>query len=550
MKIPFMKSKSKNRGGILGMVTRGFAAAQTDRLLAGWRYDGGFTPGEISLHLGTIRGRSRQMAKDSPHFKRWLELCKINIVGPDGFALKSTPHDTNQKGELVLDEKAARFIEHHWWKFCNQRDAVTGQTMFDGTGRKTASQMDRLNIETQKRDGEYFIHVLRTDRNPYGITFRVLRPDWCDHTLNTANTGRGTLIFCGVEMEIETRRPVAYWFHSAPDNPYASRVYGKALQSIPASQIIHGFTQHDEDQPRGIPESYAVLRKLAMLDQFDLAELTAARDEACTVRTYEAQDGSDPEDFVDLTHPDNSDAANALTAEKQPGQSEVLPRGYKMEVHTPSHPNREVVPFKAGMLKDLASGLNVEYSNWANDWAGVSFSSVRVGTISERDSWTTDQNQFIQQCKTPQFLYWMKSFLELSVSGQLPAYKFDKFSEHEYRGRRWMWVDPMKDMAASVIATDRKWKTNTDVSSDLGNDYFDNIETMKRESLAIAGDDKESVPGLSGAQITAALVIMQSYASGEIGQESSIALLTAAGVPQEAAVNMVQKQKVTEAENE
>jgi lambda family phage portal protein len=396
--------------------------------------------------------------------------------------LKSTPHDRNSKGELILDEQAARFIEYHWWRFCNWRDRQTRLTWFDVTGRKTAAEMDRMNCKTWKRDGEYFIHVQRTNRNPYGIAFRVLRPDWCDHLLNKSDTGRGTLIHCGVEMEIETRRPVAYWFHSAPDNPYATKSYGKPLMPIPAREIIHGYTQEDEDQPRGIPEAYSVLRKLAMLDQFDLAELTAARDEACTVRTYSAKDGSDPDGFLDLTDPANQEAANALIADKEPGQSEILPRGYEMDVHTPQHPNREVTPFKAGMLKDLASGFGVEYSNWANDWAGVSFSSVRVGTISERDHWIVEQNQMIQQCKTPQFLYWLESFLELAISGNLPIAKYEKFAEHEYRGRRWMWVDPVKDMNAAKMARDNGWKTDTDIAADMGSDYQDNLETIQREA--------------------------------------------------------------------
>ncbi len=487
MKIPFFTRRVKTEGApkATGAITvRSFGAAQTDRLLSGWRYDGGFTPGEVASHLDTIRNRSRQMAKDSPHFKRWLDLNSINIVGPDGFALKSTPHDVNGKGELLLDESAAKFIEYHYWKFCNWRDRTTHRTWFDATGRKTAAEMDRMNCQTWKRDGEYFIHVIRTARNPYGITFKVLRPDWCDHKLNKTDTGRGTLIHCGVEMRMDNREPVAYWFHSAPENPYATKVYGRPLMPIPAREIIHGYTQKDEDQPRGIPEAYAVLRKLAMLDQYDLAELTAARDEACTVRTYEALDGADPDGFIDLTDPANTDAANALTADKEPGQSEVLPRGYKMNVHTPQHPNREVTPYKAGMLKDLASGFNVEYSNWANDWAGVSFSSVRVGTISERDHWITEQNQMIAQCKTPQFLHWLESFLELSISGGLPVSKYEKFAEHEYRGRRWMWVDPMKDMNAAKMAVDNGWKTNSQVASDMGTDFGDNLEEYEREKKA------------------------------------------------------------------
>jgi lambda family phage portal protein len=546
MRLKFWKSKSKatraSRPGSLAL--RGFQAAQTDRLLSGWKYDGGFTPSEITSHLETIRARSRQMSKDSAHFRRWLELCAINIVG-EGFALKSTPHDgAAGTPQYKLDEQAARFIEWHWWRFCTYRDKITGATWCDATGRKTDAELDRLNVKTQKRDGEYFIRIVKTSANPYGISWQVLRPDWCDHTYNVSALPNGNVVHCGVEMLADTRRPVAYYFKTTPRNAYAFNGAGEAVARVSASEIIHGFTQQDEHQPRGVPEGHAGLVKLKMIEELDRAELTAAREEACSTRSYEADKPADVEAFADLTSADNSGAANALIAEKEPGQAFILPAGWREKVNTPQHPNREHAPFKAGIVKDVASAFGVEYSNFANDWAGVSFSSVRVGTISERDSWIVQQNDFISQCKTRQFLAWLESFLTLSVSGGLKVEKFEKFSEHEYRGRRWMWVDPMKDMNAAVIAVDRKWKTNTQVASDLGTDFGDNVETARREQLAIAGDTKQSVPALNGAQITAALEIVQSYASGGIGMEGAVALLTAAGVPTEAAKNMISKQEV------
>jgi lambda family phage portal protein len=478
MKWPWSKTSIGKRGRF-AMLTRGFAASQVDRLVSGWRYDGGFTPSEVSTHLDSIRGRSRQMAKDSPHFKRWLDLVAVNVVG-EGFAFKSTPHD-GPAYDMRLDETAAKTIEYHWWKFCNYRDPLTHKTWFDVTGLKTASEMDRLNARTWKRDGEYFMQIVPTNRNPYGIAFRVLRPDWCDHTKNESDTGNGTLIHCGVEMEIETRRPVAYWFHTNPKNAYAYNGRGQPLVRIPANQIIHGFTQEEEGQPRGIPHSYTILRKLKMLERYDEAELAAAIDEACTVRTYEASNFADPDGFADLTKDENIDTARALTIEKEPGQSEIVPAGYSMKVHTPQHPNREVTAYKAGMLRDVSCGFGVEYSGFANDWAGVSFSSVRVGTIAERDMWMAMQSEMSAQSKTPQFLHWLRAFLSHEVSGQLPIAKFDKFAEHEFRGRRWMWVDPMKDMNAAKMAVDQGWKTNTDVAADMGGDYSDNLETAKRE---------------------------------------------------------------------
>jgi capsid protein len=74
-------------------------------------------------------------------------------------------------GNYRLDEMAARFIEWHWWRFCTYRNPDTGQTWCDATGRKTDSEIDRLNVKTQRRDGEYFINILRTDANPYGNSY-------------------------------------------------------------------------------------------------------------------------------------------------------------------------------------------------------------------------------------------------------------------------------------------------------------------------------------------------------------------------------------------
>jgi lambda family phage portal protein len=469
---------SRSTRGNIALGRRSFAAAQTSRLLADWRVDFGFTPSEISNYLEIVRGRSRQMAKDSPHLKRWLQLCETNLVG-NGFALKSTPYDIDRTGELRIDTAAARIIERGWWKFCNGRDE-NGLTYFDITGRKTEPEVDRLCVRYLFRDGEFFLRIRQTARNPYGIAFEVLRPDWCDHKHNVGDTGKGTLIHCGVEMDINTRAPVGYWFRTTPTNAWDYSVRGTPVMRVPANEIIHCFIQEDEHQPRGMPIGHASLVKLKMLDELDVAELVAAKEESCSTATYYAPKG-DENIIADLTSTENADVANALIAEKEPGQQEVLPIGWKRETHTPVHPNREHAPFKSSMLKDVASGFGVEYANFANDWSGVSYSSVRLGTIAERDMWQVYQQAIIAQCKTPQFLAFLQSFLTHAVSGNLPASKLPKFAEHEFRGRRWMWVDPMRDMAANKIAVEMGWKTNSQITADMGGDWDDNQSEIMRE---------------------------------------------------------------------
>ena len=90
-------------------MVRGFQAMQTSRILAPWQWDGGFSAQDVSSSLATIRSRSRDMAKNSPHMRKFLNLCAVNIVG-EMFAFKSTPHD-GKPGALVLDQQAAKIIE-------------------------------------------------------------------------------------------------------------------------------------------------------------------------------------------------------------------------------------------------------------------------------------------------------------------------------------------------------------------------------------------------------------------------------------------------------
>jgi len=474
--------KGKRTTPARSIAVRGFAAAETDRMLANWRYDGGFTSQEISAHLGTIRARSRQMFKDSPHYRKFINSCAVNIVGT-GFSLKSKPFD-GEIWEQRLDERAARIIEYHWRRFCTQRDPETKLTFCDAAGRMTMPQMDRHNAKKWARDGEYFMLPQVAD-NEYGITFKRVSADACNHLYNVARLQNGNVVHCGVERDPGTLRAVAYYFSTTPRFATIS-VMGRPLLRIPASRVIHGFTEEDSEQPRGVPWAHATLVKLKMLDEYDKAELTAARDEACSVRTYFAPKGEEDQ-IADLTTDENKEAANALIMEKEPGQAEILPMGWKQEIHTPQHPNRELTNFKSSMQRDVASGFEVEYAGAFNDWARVSFSSVRQGVMSERDVWMIKQDDMIAQNKSLAFLMWLESFLALRVSGDLPQAKFTKFAEHLFRGRRWGWIDPLKDMTAAVIATEKGWKTDTQVTEDLGGDFDDNIAGIKREDKAKEG---------------------------------------------------------------
>lgn len=478
------KKKETRTPKMSGMM-RSFAAAEVSRTLGAWMWDGGFSNQEIASSLATIRARARDMQKNNGDFKKYITLFKNNVVGHDGFLLRSLA--TVKMDDPTMDAEAKAFVE---WSFARW---AKNKRFADVTGVKTFAGICRLAAEIWARDGECFIWIDRHAQNRYGIALRIIRPDACPEWYQ-GTTSDGKWIRNGVEVEPSTYKPTAYYFDGSSEDNTAPIIWnGRThhLRRIPAADIVHIYTQHDECQTRGIPLSHAGLKIGKMLDSFNEAELVAARDEANTIGIFHAPAGRDGE--IAALNEDN-EAVGKLTQESKAGQKLVLPEGWDYKTDTPQHPNREVTPFKATMKRDLANALDVEYANFANDWGGVTYSSVRAGTLAERDNWMTLQADFIDQCCTPVFEAWLDSWLRLAASGKYTVADYERLTEHDFRGRRWAWVDPLKDVNAAKVAVDNHWKTDAQIAAEYGADIDDNIE----EAARIAALRKKS--GLTAGQ--------------------------------------------------
>ena len=468
----FNRWKASHRGeataGSGNARIRSFAAAEQSRILAPWTFDGGFSNGEVASALALIRARSRDMAKNSEQYLRWLDAFVANVVGT-GFTFKAMPLGFD--GVDSIDDEAARFLQYHFWKWSHTARFV------DITGRKTFSRFCRLMAENWARDGEAIAILYRTSANPYGFTLRAVRPDALDETLNNYHTSGNTVIRNGVEVDLATLQPIAYYFRAGKEDPQVTRIGSRTLIRIPAERVVHIFTQHDEAQTRGIPLGHAVLKKLKMLDLYNEAELAAARDEANTVGIFYTDKGEEGE----VAKLNEDDETTALLCQRSDvAQKYVLPNTWKYDSKTPQHPNREVSAFKNSMLRDVASGLGIEYACFANDWAGVSFSSVRAGTLAERDHWKILQDDFAEMFLAPVYRAWLNAFLATRLANPYVPSEYERLAEFEFRGRTWAWVDPMKDINSAAIAVEHGWKTDEQVAAEFGTDFDENLAEAKR----------------------------------------------------------------------
>ena len=61
----------------------------------------------------------------------------------------------------------------------------------------------------------------------------------------------------------------------------------------------------------------------------------------------------------------------------------------------------------------------------------------------------------------------------------------DKFNAAEFRGRRWQWVDPLKDVQANITSIEAGLKSRRQVVSEMGGDFEDVIDELAEDQSLI-----------------------------------------------------------------
>lgn len=450
---------------------RDFAAAAFTRLTSGWNSSN--TSANVDLYRGldTLRARSRDLFNNNDYARRFGGMVQANVVGGNGVILQARIYDKPGKP----DDGANDAVETAWAKWGSRG-------VCDVTGRLSWRDLQILVIKTVARDGEALIRKVRgrASGNGFGYALQVLDIDRLDTKLMRAPEKGQNEIKMGVEVN-EYGRAVAYWLRPYhPGELWLTQGEGRSdHQRVPAAEIIHVFMSDRPEQLRGAPWMHAAMTRLNNLGGYEEAAVIAARVGASKMGFFTSPDGSaDPLG-------DGTDSDGVPYTEADPGSFGVLPQGYDFKSFDPDYPHAMYAEFVKAALRGVASGLGVSYHGLANDLEGVNFSSIRAGTLEERDQWVGIQQWFIDAFLEPVYQDWLTSALAfgqvaLGNGSPLPLDKADKFAGHTWQGRRWQWVDPLKDMNASVLAIQNGLKAPQDVAAELGVDYEDVLIKIKQ----------------------------------------------------------------------
>lgn len=440
---------------------REYAAAKMNRLLSSW-IAGVESPDSILKNgsLTLLRNRARTLCQNDDYARRYLQLLVSNVVGADGVRLEMDVRDLNGRA----DRQANDIIEQHWKMFSKHPTTDRRMTMVD---------LQAQALTSTARDGEMFYQIVRNFGNESNFALRPFEGDYLEDNYNH-DMPNGASIRMSVELS-EWGEPVRY--HILTGHPGDS--VAKQRKAIPSDQIIHVYRMDRPMQTRGVTWFASSMIGLHHLREYFKSEAVAAR-VASAKAGFFVQDKDSAETYTG----DGEDAYGNQIMDVAPGSFQELPPGMRIETYDPKNPNSNFDAFTKTNLRSIAAGLGVSYNSLASDLESVNYSSLRAGALEEREFYKSVQRWLVDHFMTPVFEAWLMHKLRRGDMG-LPVDKFAKFNSPRWITRRWPWVDPQKDVAASILAINNLLRTRGAVIAENYGENFADTALKASEEEAI-----------------------------------------------------------------
>lgn len=456
-----------------------FDAASTDRLLADWISMKATADDELRWTLAKMRTRSRDLERNNGIARHFLRALAANVIGPYGF--KHSPRVRNN--DDTLNTKINRKITEAWDQWCED-PTIDGRMHFSGASR--------LWLKSVARDGEVLLRKWRSFDNRYRFALEAIDVDQLDETMNSPGNKSGSraLIHMGVEMDLATRRPVAYWVWDRPEDTTGMTLPRQRVRVV-ADEMIHLYDPDRIGQTRGPSWMIAAMIPLRHLNGYVESELVAARISAAKMMFFQQR-----QDSYGSATPQAGQTG--FVTEASPGQFGVVPPGYEIAAYSPDHPSTAFGAFVKGGMRQVATSLGMSYNALGNDLEGVNYSSMRSGLLVERDYWRMIQDWWEARLLRPVYAEWMRMAL---LSGELVLDSRDprKFLAVKFSGRGWPWVDPLKDMQAGVLGVSAGLASRSQLLAETGQDYEEILNELAEEQrmadeagVSVAGPTKDA----------------------------------------------------------
>lgn len=428
-----------------------YKAGEVNRLVADWVTSIIHPDDEMRWSLRRMRSRSRDLARNNPYARHFLNMVAVNVVGPHGFQHQAEVRNNDGRLARGINDR----IEAGWSEWCE--DVTVGT-------RLSLPEFMRQSIKGTGRDGEGLVRMWRGfEGNRFRFGLEAVDPDQLDEQYSRPGTSNLPEIRLGVEVN-GRGRPTAYHVWNRPEHVIGGDYRPRERERLPADEILHLYDQERANQTRGLIWFLAVAVNLKMLDGYTEAELVAARTAAAKQGWFVKK--GDPTAGEAVT----PDANNRVALEANPGLMDFAPDGYEFEPWTPEHPTTAFAAFVKSKLREVATGVSVSYNALASDLEGVNYSSMRSGLLLEREMWRTMQRWWMSAFLHRVYKEWLNSAL-LSGALVLDSRDARKFEAVTFTPRGWPWVDPTKEVDAGVKGIQTGLDCRTDILAEQGRSF-------------------------------------------------------------------------------
>ena len=419
----------------------GYNSAGGGRRSAGWNTT---VQGVNSIFFADgfkLLQRSRDQVRQNPWAASAIDKFVSNAIGNG-----HQPHPQHP-------DPAVREAITKAWRRSNDELDADGVLPFDGQQALIA----RAGLE----GGECFVHMMTDDddENSVPLKLRVMEAEQLPMYYSSFPTVQDdNIVRLGIEFAPITRKRVAYHFYQ--EHPYETVMFpfaGKIIR-IPAKDIAHHFRPLRPGQVRGLPWLAPVLTQLYEIDCIQDAELARTKVQALFggfITVNSADPGGNPldESTKISSDPTGASGLDTATPSLEPASLIKLLPNEEITFAEPKGASG-YSDFMRTALHSVAGAMGVTFEQLTTDLSEVNYSSIRAGLLEFR--------RLIEQYQTTTFAFqvlrpvWRRWMATAVLAGVLP---FRDFLENrsEYESVIWQppgfdWVDPLKDVQASILA--------------------------------------------------------------------------------------------------
>lgn len=411
--------------------------------------------------------QARDLIVNNPLAANYIRVVTDGVVGSKG--INPTVSLVNRKGELNI--ALNKRISDEWLKFAENPKRFSLNKKF--TFKHFLREVSKARII----DGETFIRIHRFEE---GIRVEIIPSERVDRNLTKQGEEPDTVIYQGIEFDIDTNEVVAYWLR---DFDILTQTYSGTSQRIPAEEILHHFDGVLPDSYRGVTDFLASMNLMNHLNDFTFASLVQKQITAASMTFLERDKSQDS--MLD----DDEDNHEEITQEMSPGLIMELPAGYSAKSVTANSNGDSYESFAESTIEQIAAGLGVYSNALLNSTKNVNFSSARFGQLQTNARFAILRDKLKEQVIIPLFEEFLRCCIDDDVLPLTQKAVDDVIFNTTFSGEGMKSVDPIKEYQAYEVAVRNKFMSRHEAIIAIGGDPQKVDEEIDADTHTITPED-------------------------------------------------------------